>query len=161
MASMLEELKAQTGALYYVALLAERGILDADARAETYVDSIAWALGHISRGMYTADGHRKAYSQLAAVQVGYFLDEGVLVFDAEAEAANGEDRGAFTLDLEAFPAAVEKLMTEVVRIKATGDRDAAEALASRYVDGTVVPMELITERSLRQPRSSFVYAFTR
>ncbi|HJK89827.1 MAG TPA: hypothetical protein RMH85_08335 [Polyangiaceae bacterium LLY-WYZ-15_(1-7)] len=158
LASMLEELKAQSGALFFVSLLEEKGILDAAQADATYLDSVVWALGHISRGMYTPSGQRKAYSQLAAIQIGFFLDEGVVRFDPEATAANGEDRGAFSVDFEAFPAAAEKLMKQVMHIKATGDREAAEALAERYVDGDVVPMELIAERYLRQPRGAFVYA---
>ena len=42
--------------------------------------------------------------------------------------------------------------------KASGDKAGAEALAKKYVDGTVVPQPIITERLLRNPRASFVYA---
>ncbi|MEM9074546.1 MAG: hypothetical protein AAGE52_38985 [Myxococcota bacterium] len=158
MASMLEELKAQSGALYFVSLLQERGLLTEAQARETYVDSIAWALGHISRGMYTPSGWRKAYSQLSAIQVGFLMNEGVITFDEAAFAANGTDRGAFNLDLERFPDAVGRMMTEVMRIKGAGDKTAAEALAARYVDSDVVPMSLITERHQRQPRASFVFS---
>jgi len=158
MASMLEELKAQSGALYYLTLLRERGVIDERQQKEAYLDSIVWALSHISRGMYTPSGRRKAYSQLAAVQVGFLMDEGVLAYDAEAPADNGEDHGAFTIDYEAFPAAAEKLMRRVVGILSTADRPAAEALATRYVDGETVPQPVIVERHRRFPRTSFVYA---
>ncbi len=158
MASMLEELKAQSGALYFLKLLRERGILDDRQVQQSYVDSLVWALGHISRGMYTPSGWRKPYSQLAAIQVGYLMDAGALSFDPEREAANGEDRGAFAIDVERLPAAIDEMMREVMRIKAAGDADAAEALARRYVDGDVVPMALITERFRRQPQASFVFA---
>jgi hypothetical protein len=49
-------------------------------------------------------------------------------------------------------------MTEVMRIKATGDRAAAEALATRYVDGTRVPHATIVERYRGFPQASFVYS---
>ena len=52
-------------------------------------------------------------------------------------------------------------MTEVMRIKATGDAEAANALAARYVDGDVVPMAIVVERHRRSPRASFVYAIDR
>ena len=158
MASMLEELKAQTGALFFLPLLEEQHVIDERKKREAYLDSIAWAFGHISRGMYTPSGWRKAYSQLAAVQVGFFMDRGAIRFEANGEAANGEDRGAFSIDFERLPAAITELMTEVVRIKASGDREAAEALAATYVDGDTVPMALIKERYLRQPRAGFVYS---
>jgi hypothetical protein len=158
LAQMLEELKAQTGALYFLGLLAEKGIIDEKLERQSYVDSIVWAFGHISRGMWTESGQRKTYSQLAAIQLGYLMDEGVVSFDVNAPAANGRDKGAFTLKLEAFRSAVEKLMRDVGRIKARGDKKAALALSDKYVDGKVVPFELITERELRSPKTSFVYA---
>ncbi len=158
MASMLEELKAQSGALFFVELLRERGILTEQAAHETYLDSMVWTFGHVSRGMYTASGNRKAYSQLAAIQLGWLMENGVVEWDPEAQAANGEDRGAFTIHFDQFAAKAAELMAIVVRIKAAGDKPAADALAARYVDGDVVPMQTITERHLRQPRGSFVFS---
>jgi hypothetical protein len=161
MASMLEELKAQSGALFYLPMLREAGVITEAQEREAYLDSIVWAFGHISRGMYTSTGQRKAYSQLAAIQVGFLMDRGVVRWDPSATAANGRDQGAFTIDYAAFPAAARQLMELVVRIKATNDRAGAEALANRYVDGDTVPQAAITERLLRFPRQSFVYAVHR
>lgn len=158
LASMLEELKAQTGALYYVPMLVEKDVIDADAARETYMDSIVWAFGHISRGMTTPSGQRKPYSQLAAVQVGWLMDAGVLSWDPEATAADGESQGAFSVDLTNMEEVVTELMKEVVRIKATGDKRAAEALSAKYVpDDSAVPHETIRERYRRFPRTTFVY----
>ncbi|HWL86202.1 MAG TPA: hypothetical protein VNO21_10390, partial [Polyangiaceae bacterium] len=123
-----------------------------------YVTDLIWSFGHISRGMYTPTGERKPYSQLAAIQVGFLMDEGAITFDPTGPAANGKDKGAFSIHAEKFVPAIDKLMKTVGHIKATNDRAAAEALAKKYVDGKVVPMAVITERSLRQPRGSLVYA---
>lgn len=161
MASMLEELKAQTGALFFLELLRERGLWDETKLRQTALDSMVWALGHVSRPMYSPEGNRKAYSQLAAIQVGFLMERGVFRWDPEALAANGTDRGCFTLDFEGFAPAARALMTEVMRIKAVGDAAAAEALAARYVDGDVVPMAVVIERHRRAPRASFVFSITR
>ncbi len=158
MASTLEELKAQSSALWLLGLLEERGVVDDELARQTWVDSIVWAFGHISRGMYTASGQRKAYSQLAAIQIGQLVEDGALVFDPAAMAANGRDRGAFTVDFARFPAAAERLVVVAGGIKARGDRAAAEALTARFVDGHEVPMATISERVLRFPRASLVYA---
>ena len=158
LAAMVEELKAQSGALWYVKLLVAKGILTQDEANQTYTDSFIWSLGHISRGMYTDAGGRKPYSQLSAIQVGFLMDEGAIRFDPTAVAANGTDKGAFVLDFDKLPAAIDKLMQVVGAIKAKGDKAAAEELAKKYVDGTVVPMPLITERLLRQPKVNFVYS---
>lgn len=158
MASMLEELKAQTGALFLLSLLKERGVLDEAEVNEAYLDSILWAFGHISRGMYTAGGHRKAYSQLAAIQVGELLAAGALTWDASRNAANGTDPGSFSINYEAMPAAAEALMAKVVGILAVNDVAAATLLVVEHVDGTTVPQQVIAERYQRFPRQSFVFS---
>jgi len=56
LASTLEELKAQTGALWYVAFLRQNGIIDEALARQIYTDAFVWALGHISRGMYDPNG---------------------------------------------------------------------------------------------------------
>jgi hypothetical protein len=158
LASMLEELKAQSTALFFVELLRARGILDDAQARQVYTDAIVWSFGHVSRGMYTPSGQRKAYSQLAAIQLGVLLDQGAIRWDADAPAADGTHRGAFRIDFARLPAACRELMTQVMRIKATGDRAAAEALAARYVDGEIVPHAAIVERYRGFPQASFVYA---
>jgi len=157
MAAMLEELKAQTGGLYYIEFLRKKGIINDEQAKQTYTEGIVWAFGHISRGMYTGTGARKAYSQLAAIQVGFFMDEGALVWDSNAVAANGADKGAYALNFDKMVPAVDKLMKVVGGIKAKNDNKAALELANQYVDGKTVPQELITERELRFPKPSFVY----
>ncbi len=158
LATLMEELKAQTAALWFVAMLVEKGILTPQDARRSYTDGLVWAMGHISRGMYTDSGQRKPYSQLSAIQVGFFMEKGALVFDETAKAANGTDVGAFVIDHAKLPSAIDELMGIVGQIKGTGDRKAAEAIAEKYVDGKVVPMGVITERILRFPKASFVYA---
>ena len=158
LSSMLEELKSQSGALFYLDYGKKKGVFSPELTKQTYVDCVVWALNHISRGMWTPEKHRKAYSQLAAVQIGFLLDEGALTWDASATAANRKDKGAFSIDFEKLPAAIDKMMKVVGDIKAKNDKKAAEALSDKYVDGTVVPHAIITERALRFPQPSFVYA---
>jgi len=126
---------------------------------QSFVDSIVWAFGHISQGMYTADKNRKASGNLAAIQIGYLIDKGALTWDANATAANGTDKGAFTIHPEKLVPVANELMKEVGGIKARGDKAAAEKLIARYVDAeTVVPHKVISERFLRHPKPSFVYS---
>lgn len=158
MASMLEELKAQTGALYFIDYIQKKGIISPELAKQTYLDSITWCFGHISRGMYTPDGHRKAYSQLSAIQIGFLMDEGAIHWDDKAKAADGKDTGAFVVDFDKLPAATTKLMKLVGTIKAKNDKKGAEALAKKYVDGKVVPQAVIAKRFLRFPKTSFVYS---
>jgi hypothetical protein len=158
LAAMLEELKAQSGALWYLDWLRKKGIISAELARQAYLDCIHWKLGHISQGMYTGKGHRKPYPQLSAIQLGLLIDQGAVRFDPRAPAANGTDTGAFRVSFEKLPAAAEEIMKRAGRILATADRAAALEIAKRYVDGQVVPLQVIAERVLRQPRASFVYA---
>jgi hypothetical protein len=159
LASTMEELKAQTGALWFVSLLKDKKIIDEKFANENYVDAFTWALNHIARGMY-ADGKPKPYSHLAAIQVGFLMDEGAITFDPKAKAANGKDEGAFTLHFDKLPAAIDKMMKVVGNIKAKGDKKKAEELVKKYVDGDTVPMKLIAERSLRHPKATFLYGIS-
>ncbi|MCU0691065.1 MAG: hypothetical protein MUF54_06665 [Polyangiaceae bacterium] len=158
LASTMEELKAQTGALWYVEMLRAKKIIDNEFAKQTYVASIVWALNHIARGMYTDTGKPKPYSQLAAIQMGFLMDEGAITFGADQVAANGRDKAAFTLHFDKLPAAIDKMMALVGGLKAKGDKAKAAELVKKYVDGKVVPMKLIEERSLRHPKAMFLYA---
>src|SRR5690606_10361452 len=68
LASTLEELKAQSSALYLTNWLAGKGMFTEEDVRKIHTRNVAWMLGHISRGMYTADGTPRNYSQLAAIQ---------------------------------------------------------------------------------------------
>jgi len=160
LASTLEEHKAQSAALWYVDFLHRRGLLSEQLARQCYVDGLVWAFGHVSRGLKTADGGRKAYSQLAAAQVGFLLEQGALRFDPDATAANGTDHGAFTVDFELLPAAVDELMRAVGEVKSRGEKDRGKDLIDRYVEGDVVPQDVIRDRMLRHPKANFVYAVT-
>jgi len=158
LASTLEELKAQTGALYFLSYLLKRKLITQQQVDGSFVKDFMWCLGHISRGMYDSAHKSKPYSQLAAIQVGFLMKQGAITFDPKAVAANGKDHGIFTLHLDKFPAAVEKLMRMVGQIKAKGDKAAALRLIKEFVDGKMLPFDLIKERILRSPKASFVYS---
>jgi hypothetical protein len=160
-ASMLEELKAQTAALFFVDWLAERKILTDTLAKQAHTRDITWAFGHIARGMYSGSGRPKPYSQLAAIQLGYLVEHGAIVWRADSQAANGSDAGCLELKLDAFRPVVEKLMAITAGIKARGDKTKADELVAAYVD-TKGPhktlMDTIRKRWLRAPKASFVYS---
>ncbi len=154
--AILEELKSQTGALYYLAFLLGKGLISGDDVKKGYTGSIAWGFGHIARGMFTGDGQPKTYSQLSAIQIGELMAAGAIRWVEGGEV----DPGRFDIDFDKFPAAVEALMRTVGRIKATGDVQGAKDLIARHTtpEGLDrIHAEVITERALRYPRASFVY----
>jgi hypothetical protein len=161
LASTLEELKAQTAALFFTDWLVEKKQITNEEAEKAHVRDIVWGFGHISRGMYDEDKHPRNYSQLAAIQLGWLMKNGAVAWKADDTAANGKDKGCFALALDKFPAAVKSLMTEVAQIKGKGDKARAEKLVKDYVDVTGDKKkvhDVITERVLRSPKPSFVYA---
>jgi len=164
LASTLEELKAQTSSMFLTQWLAGKGVFSHDEVQRIQLRNIAWAFGHISRGMYTADGTPRNYSQLAAIQVGALMEAGAMHWHKERMAANGADRGCLEIDFEALPPAVEALETQVLEIKASGDKARAEALKAQFVDADdafSIIKSAVTERWLRAPKASFVYSLRR
>jgi hypothetical protein len=161
LASTLEELKAQTAALFFTDWLHERKLLTAEQVQHAHLADIVWTFGHISRGMYTPEGKPKPYSQLAAIQLGHLVASGALVWRADSQAANRSDQGCFHFALDEFPKAVKELMAKVAHIKGSGDLAAAEALKKQFVDvdgDAKKLLDTITERWLRAPKGTFVYA---
>ncbi|MEZ4365881.1 MAG: hypothetical protein R2939_06290 [Kofleriaceae bacterium] len=158
LASIMEELKAQTCGLWVIGELRRRGKIEVALEQAAYVDALLWAMGHVGEGMVDADGNPSTYPQLAAIQLGFLRERGALEFAADAVAANGVDRGAYTIHLERLPAEIEALTRLVAGIKARADRAGAEALVRAYVEGDLVPHALLRERAARVPRASFVYA---
>ena len=164
LASMLEELKAQSAALFFTDWLVGRKVIDAEKARLAHVRDVAWGFGHISRGMYDKDQRPQPYSQLAAIQLGFLLDEGVMAWKPAEKAHNGTDVGCFSMDLTKMPDATRKLMGIVAKIKGAGDKTMAEGLVAKYVDAKgpfADQKKAITERWLRHSKASFVYSIRR
>jgi hypothetical protein len=164
LASTLEELKAQTSAGYLADFLAGEGTLDAKTAALAHVGDVLWAFGHISEGMYGADGSPKHYSQLSAIEVGAYVDAGAIAYLSKEKAANGKDEGCFVIDTAKLPAAIAALEKAVLSVMSRGDKADAIALRQKYVDVDGEWKRLrgvITERWLRLPRATFVYSIAR
>jgi len=151
LASIMEELKAQTAALWYLQFLRKHKLIDDKTLKQAYTQAILWCFGHIAQGMFTPGGNVKSYSQLAAVQIGYFIEQGALTYK----------RGRFTINFKKLPGAVDKLTKKVGLIKATGNRTAARKLIDRYVKGKsskLVRMKRIRKVVLKYPKATFLYS---
>ncbi|WP_437961018.1 hypothetical protein WME76_16225 [Sorangium sp. So ce119] len=164
LASMLEELKAQTGALFFSGWLAQKGVIDPALARMSDARNVVWAFGQIGQGMYTAGGEPRPYGHLAAIQLGSLLDAGALGFHRGEVAANGTDKGCFSIQTDKMPAAAEALARTVLGIKARGDKAGALRLRETYVekDGAWKGLRgVIEERMQRMPLGSVIYAIER
>lgn len=160
MANMLEELKAQSASLYFIKWLTDKGLVEPKVGREVQAFNLIWAFTHITRGVFGPGGRRPLHGHVGAIALGALLESGGLTWNADTRSANGEDQGCFSVDFERYGRGIVKLAGAVARIKARGDRGAAEALQKRYVDeGRKDLFEVIQTRGRRQPRPSFIYAF--
>lgn len=161
LASTLEELKAQTSSMFLTDWLMGKGVFTQDEVDQINLRDIAWGFGHISRGMYTADGTPRNYSQLAAIQLGSFIKSGAVTWKANESAANGSDQGCLEIEFKKMSAAVQALENTVLKIKAKADKTGAQQLTAQFVDGKnefAKIKEVVTERWLRAPKATFVYS---
>jgi hypothetical protein len=164
LASTMEELKAQTSALFFTWWLKDRGLLTETQAVQASVRDVGWAFGHISRGMYDAAGNSRAYSQLASIQLGTALKAGALTWKPEQKAANGKDTGCFELDLAKWRPTVDALARRVLSAKGKADKADAEAMKAEFVDAKddwAALRSTIAERWLRAPKATFVYSLGR
>lgn len=161
MASMLEELKAQTSANYFINWLVTKNMISQQTAHQAYLDNVLWNFGHISKGMYTGTGDPKAYSQLSAIQFGTLIKSGAIQWMPNETAANGTDKGCFEVDLSNYVKTMANLESDVLRIKSTGDKAKADALKSEMVDnnGDLLKLhKIISERVQRSPANTFIYS---
>ncbi len=164
LATILEELKAQTAALYFSSWLLDRKVITEDLAHRVLVADVVWAFSQMSRGMVTPSGRPKAYSQLSAVQVGHLMKHGALEWRPTELAANGQDRGCMQVHLQKLSAPIATLMEQVAQLKARGDKAGAQALVAEHVNVSGSAKELhdtIAERWRRAPKQTFVYAIER
>lgn len=158
-ASVLEELKAETASYYFADWLAAEGLISREAANRAHVRDLIWGFHHIGRGLRDPDGKPKTYSFVAAIQDGFWLKEKAAVWKPKETAANGSDIGCLELDLEKMPEAIEKLMGKVAGIKARGDADLANALIKEMVDEPKTDLlEIVEDRWGREAEASLVYS---
>jgi hypothetical protein len=163
LAATLEELKAQTAALYFPAALVDRQLITQAEANTSRVQEVAWTFGQIAQGMYDPQGNPKNYSQLAAIQLGSLSTAGAVEWRPNELAANGSDQGCYEVQLDNWNAGASELARQVLQIKARGDKAFAQALKTRWVDDTGAfkqQRSVIANRWLRSPKSSFVYSIT-
>jgi hypothetical protein len=163
LALMLEELKAETAAIYFPAELVRRELITQDEADVAKILEVAFAFGQIAQGVYDSQGRSKPYGELSSIELGVLQGAGVLEWKAGETAANDKDRGCFELHEDLWQGAVAPFAEHVLQIKSRGDRRGAERLKKEWVDDDndwKKTREVIAERWLREPRGSYVYSLS-
>ncbi len=112
----MEEMKADLVSLWLMPRLAERGVID-EARM-----SDAYAAGILRTLVSTEPPRDSPYRTMQLMQQNWFFEHGVLAYAD----------GRLTIDYAAYPAAIEGLLAEVLRVQRAGDPAAAEAFVERW-----------------------------
>ncbi len=160
-AMVLEELKAQTGGIWFIDYLRGKGYFDQKRANEIYTAAIDWCFNHISRGMFTATGNPKAYSQLAAIQIGTFVRDGALTWVPNVDPQNDGVLGRFQINYDKLPASIEGLMRKTGQVMASGDAASAKTLIDDFTAGEgskLVRMKEVEDRYLGFTKASFDFA---
>lgn len=137
-AYFVEELKAQTGALYLAERLRADGAITDDVAAGVILDGVTWCFRKIAAGI------TDAYGALCSIQVGTWLDDGALTWTGDR----------FTLHPDVLTTSTATLMHTAAALSAQSDRAAVDALLAKYAS----PPPAIAERLRGFPESTFVYA---
>ena len=112
----IEEMKADLVSLWLMPRLVEAGVLDEARLRGAYA-------GGVLRTLVTSEPSRdQPYATMMLMQQNWFLEHGVLSFE----------EGRLRIDYAQYPAAVEGMLTEVLRIQRSGDASAAEAFIERW-----------------------------
>ncbi|MEZ4237752.1 MAG: hypothetical protein R3F59_16720 [Myxococcota bacterium] len=159
LASVLEELKAQTAAMALYGWLPSQGVLDDAMARRARAHDLVWALGKVAEGTYDGDDPL-TYGQMAAIQLGVLQQTGAIAWRADEVAANGTDQGCLSVVDDRWDAGLDELARDVLGIKARNDAPAARALIEQHVDGEDARAlaAILEERFGRVRAASYVYA---
>jgi hypothetical protein len=123
----IEELRAETGTLFWIGWLAAQGKVSQVLAQDAYASQLLWAINHVSQGMTDpVSGTPDTYSRLAGAQIRYFLSHGALEFID----------GKFKMNFSLYPQVTRAFLKEVIDIQLTGDKQRADELMNGVAEGT-------------------------
>ncbi len=114
--STLEEAKADAMGPWCIFKMVDKGHFPAAMVEEQAVTYLAGLFRSVRFGISEAHG------QANAIQFNYLVEKGVIT----------AEEGRFRIDVEAFPAAIEQMVADILIIQAEGDYAASVAMIERY-----------------------------
>lgn len=117
-ANLLEEMKADLVSLFAAKQLHASGYHTDEALRSHYADGIRRVL------QGSRPRRSQSYQTMQLMQWNYFLEQGLLTFDADA--------GRLAVDYDRYHEVVEGLLREVLAVQSAGDADRAEAFVERW-----------------------------
>lgn len=138
----LEEMKSDLVALYLAPKLLEIGYYHKEDLAPLYASGVRRVL------LKNKPDRSQPYQTMQLMQFNYFMDKGVLTFDATS--------GRLAVHQDRFHGAATSMLREVLELQAAGDAAAAEAYITRWTTWR----DDLHERVAQAMRASEKYRFT-
>ena len=114
--SAIEEAKADAMGPWCIFKMQEKGFFPESIYQQQAVTYLAGLFRSVRFGIAEAHGAANA------IQFNYLVDKGVITVE----------EGRFRIDTEAFPAAIESLVHEILTMQAAGDYEAGQAMLEQY-----------------------------
>lgn len=139
--STLEEMKADLVSLFVAPALRASGYYDETRLRSVYAAGIRRVLQN------TRPRRDQPYQTMQLMQWNYFLDNGLLAFDAR----NGE----LVVHYDRYPEVVGKLLAEVLAIQYSGDKNASDRFIDKYTTWSPEVHEKIASKIRAQQKYRF------
>lgn len=151
-ATGLEELRAETGSLYWTGWFVEQGSVSVEDAKAHYVHHLMWALNKVGQGMTEPNGTARTYSRVAGVQIRFLMQQNALEYTEE---------GKFLIHFGRYHEAITELLEIVSAAQITGDRETVAGLFDPIVEGQEGYAEIHAEEIMSSladiPQPSMTY----
>jgi hypothetical protein len=131
--------------------MGEHGLFDVELAEMIRRESAAWS------AQYGVRSHpRQRALRSSAIQLGMLVDLGAIVWDPRATTADGRS-GALVIDFTRLADAQTEIARRLVHVVMTSDWPALQELVARYIEGSILPREMLEQRfgPQRYPRRVF------
>jgi hypothetical protein len=152
------ELAAETGALFLIGWLRERGIINRSQASELYERRVTRSLAHAA--LPTDAGRWQTYSASAIIVLTGLMEQGALRWDDQQATADGAHTGALSIHLDHMHAAASDLAGHVQTALQSGNDEAVTEMIEHALRADTVPVQTLRQRAAAAPRRVAVYSIT-
>lgn len=155
---VLEECKAQAGAMFLNGWFGENGLRNADDVKKYYTANLLWMLGFLRRvAPFYKEGKldevKERYQLLCVVQFGYLIEKGAITFD--------EKTGTFEIHFDKIDDVYANFLKEWGQLYIKHDKSAAKAFIERYTKerADTLHLDRVAEALTGVPGTLYEYKF--
>ena len=161
LASIMEELKADTGGAWFLDYIYKKGLIDKNRLYNQYAAFVYDCFNHLAQGLFTASGNPRVYSQISAIELGTFLEDGAVKKVTYKDPSTGKSDWRFSIDFPKMHKSIEGIIQKTLQIKALGNERSAKMLVDYFVTGKGfkrMPVAEIGVRYRSYPKENYYYS---